>query len=385
MDTVGTRLPREAHTSRPWRIHQIAPEFEVLDVWRLPTTGGSGDFHRLLAVMRSLDAERSSPVVHALFAARWALGWLFRWDGSSDGIDSRVPSLRDRLPVGCGGGGSVVDEADSSPADALSGRFAPLYATDDEAALEIANRTVHGVLHLGWVPDGSGGHHGQMAILVKPNGLFGAGYLAAIAPFRHLIVYPAMLRAIGRAWRDQAPATASVRQVDPPEDVRDLSTLARVDYADAFVVETATCPDWTAEGWARVVLEGAPAELRAKLLSSWTALGLKNGTCGEAILGWEVRHASPETLLLGRDSRVGMPGELLFMRRPAGLLFATFIHHQTAVTRPLWASVEHAHVRTVSALLERACRAAADEVTESAAAGRPAGPAVEVRARGRRV
>jgi hypothetical protein len=25
--------------------------------------------------------------------------------------------------------------------------------------------------------------------------------MAAIAPFRHLIVYPAMLREIGRAWR----------------------------------------------------------------------------------------------------------------------------------------------------------------------------------------
>jgi hypothetical protein len=64
-----------------------------------------------------------------------------------------------------------------------------------------------------------------------------------------------------------------------------------------------------------------------------------------------------------------MPGELLFTRRPEGLLFATFVHHQTAVTRPLWASVEHAHVRTVSALLERARRAAAEVVTESAGAG----------------
>ncbi len=207
MVAVRTRLPREAHTSRPWLIHQIASEFDVLDVWTLPTPGGAGDFSRLIAVMRVLDAERSSPVVQALFAARWALGRLFRWDESSDGIDSRVPSLRERLPVGCGGSGSLVDEADSSPSDPSAGRFTPLYATNDEAALEIANRTVHGVLHLGWVPDGSdsGGYHGQMAILVKPNRLFGAGYLAAIAPFRHLIVYPAMLRAIGRAWRDQAP------------------------------------------------------------------------------------------------------------------------------------------------------------------------------------
>jgi len=39
--------------------------------------------------------------------------------------------------------------------------------------------------------------------LVKPNGLPGTGYLAAIRPFRHLIVYPALIRQTGRAW--QAP------------------------------------------------------------------------------------------------------------------------------------------------------------------------------------
>ena len=44
-----------------------------------------------------------------------------------------------------------------------------------------------------------------MAVLVKPNGLFGEAYLTAIAPFRYLIVYPAMLRTLGRQWRQQLP------------------------------------------------------------------------------------------------------------------------------------------------------------------------------------
>jgi hypothetical protein len=52
------------------------------------------------------------------------------------------------------------------------------------------------VLHLGWVRDGAG-HHGQMAVLVKPNGLVGSAYMAAITPFRHLIVYPRMMEQIG--------------------------------------------------------------------------------------------------------------------------------------------------------------------------------------------
>jgi hypothetical protein len=72
--------------------------------------------------------------------------------------------------------------------------------TDHEAALEIANRTVHGVLHLGWVRDGTRGYRGQMAILVKRNGLFGTAYMAAITPFRYLLVYPQMMRDIERRW-----------------------------------------------------------------------------------------------------------------------------------------------------------------------------------------
>ena len=67
--------------------------------------------------------------------------------------------------------------------------------------LEIANQTVHGVMHVGWVPDGPGRFRGQMAVLVRPNGALGVAYLAAIAPFRHLVVYPLMMRDIGRAWR----------------------------------------------------------------------------------------------------------------------------------------------------------------------------------------
>jgi hypothetical protein len=56
-------------------------------------------------------------------------------------------------------------------------------------------------MHMAWVPDGAGGHRGQMAVLVKPNGLLGNAYMAAIKPFRHLLVYPAMMQHLERDWR----------------------------------------------------------------------------------------------------------------------------------------------------------------------------------------
>ena len=31
------KLPATAHTSRPWRIHELTPDFQLEDVWALPT------------------------------------------------------------------------------------------------------------------------------------------------------------------------------------------------------------------------------------------------------------------------------------------------------------------------------------------------------------
>ena len=95
------------------------------------------------------------------------------------------------------------DERDAAP---RSGDlpFTVLYVTDDEWASEIVNRTVHAVLHIGWVQEESGDYRGQMAVLVKPNGRLGRAYMLAIAPFRHRIVYPTMLREFGAAWLSEA-------------------------------------------------------------------------------------------------------------------------------------------------------------------------------------
>jgi len=185
-------LDTAEHTARPWRIHEIAKDFRVLDVWALPTPGGPDDFPRLVRLMATFDPAETSAVARALFAIRWALGRLFGLDSNGTGLGTRVRSVRDRLPS---------DLADT-PSDFDGHLFTPLYVTRDELALEIANQTVHGIMHVGWVPDGMGGHRGQMAILVKPNGVLGTAYLTAIAPVRHLIVYPLMMRDIGRAWRE---------------------------------------------------------------------------------------------------------------------------------------------------------------------------------------
>jgi hypothetical protein len=188
------RLPNTAHTSRPWRIHELTPDFRLEDVWALPTPGGPDDFPRLVQALASPDrSQRSSRAVRALFAIRWKVGELLGWDDQEAGLGSRVSSLRDRLPV-------ELRDAPSGP-DLNTLPFSPLYMLDDEWAAEIANKTMHGVMHLGWVRDGTDGYRGEMAVYAKPNGLLGTVYMVAIRPFRHLIVYPLMMRQVERRWR----------------------------------------------------------------------------------------------------------------------------------------------------------------------------------------
>ena len=110
---VTGRLPLSAHTSQPWRIHEVARDFRVLDVWALPTPGGPDDFPLLVGLFETLDFTQGSAVVRALFAIRFKVGGLL-------GLD-RVPG------------------------ESRAAGFTPLYQTDDERAraraeLEAARR-----------------------------------------------------------------------------------------------------------------------------------------------------------------------------------------------------------------------------------------------------
>ena len=193
LPSTAMRLPNAAHTSQPWRIHELTPDFRLEDVWELPGTGGPGDFPRLVEMIAATDpAQGSSRAARTLWAIRWKLGELFGWDDPDAGLGGRVATLRKRLPA------DLRDGPSGPEFDALP--FSSLYLIEDEFAAEIANRTVHGVMHLGRVADETGGFRARIAVLVKPNGLFGTAYMAAIRPFRHLIVYPPMMRDGARAW-----------------------------------------------------------------------------------------------------------------------------------------------------------------------------------------
>ena len=149
-------------------------------------------------------------------------------------------------------------------------------------------------------------------------------------------------------------STPTVSQIPLPDDARALSTLPRVDYADACAVTVGV--DQSAAEWACAVIEDAPPRVRRDLWLGWIALGLRLGPpwSSDRVLGWKVKHRDPDAILLAADSWLGLRAELLLRSEPGGLLFATLIQLTNPAARAIWAAITSHHQRVVRSLLTHA-------------------------------
>jgi hypothetical protein len=352
-DVRFVRLPDAAHSSRPWRVHELTDDFELEDVWALPTPGGPDDLARFLQLVASQDAhDRDYPAVfRALFALRWKLGALLGWDSTALGIGERVPSLRARLPADLLAGPRGPDlravpgrvERDGPPI------FNSVYLTHDEWVAELANGTVHSLMHIGWVPDDSGGlHHAQMAVLTKPNGWFGKAYMAAIKPFRHALIYPMQARAIERRW--QSPGR--VRRVSVTEPI---AVAGGHDYADSFEL-CLTAPDrFTPEEWLRAGVEATPAWIKR---AAGHADGLDSARIVESDAELVVLEASDplmRTVLIGRNVE------------PERRILTTVLRYKRPrLARAVWALLGILHRRTAPRIVAGGVREEDDAASPAA-------------------
>ncbi len=175
-----------AHRARPWRIHALAADFELLDVWRFELPGAGIDAVAA-AVWRAAEELSGS----LLGRMRLWIGGALRWDDHD--FTRPIPGCREL---------SVADRLE--PAE-RAGTTAPwslreplvrtVYAFADESLYEVSNDTIHALIHLGVVDGGA-----TLAVYIKSRGLFSRAYMAAIAPFRHAIVYPALIASVERGW-----------------------------------------------------------------------------------------------------------------------------------------------------------------------------------------
>jgi Protein of unknown function (DUF2867) len=326
------KLPETAHTSRPWRIHEIAPDFRLEDVWELPTPGGRADLARLVQLAVSLSAGYEYPsVFRGLFALRWKLGKLFGWDEPGAGVGDRVPSLRERLPT------DLLEGPRGPDLHAVPGRaemdgppiFVSLYQTRDEWVTEYASKTVHSLMHIGWVPDDcGGGYHAQMAVLVKPNGWLGKAYMAAIKPVRHALVYPMLLRSIRHQW--QAPDRVRRVSVTDP-----IAAARRYNYADAFELWLEG-PDRVApEEWVRAGVDATPSWIK-RIAGHADGLGsARIAESNEEVVVLEASDPLMDTVMVGRN-----------VEPDRRVLTTALRYRRPLLARSVWALVGMLHRRT---------------------------------------
>jgi hypothetical protein len=97
MEGKKMKLPKIAHTSRRWRVHEITKDFELEDVWRLPTPGSPDDLARLVEWFTTPARIRFFSAPYSRFAG--SSGRCLAGTNPGSGVDERVPSLRKRLPA----------------------------------------------------------------------------------------------------------------------------------------------------------------------------------------------------------------------------------------------------------------------------------------------
>ena len=196
-----SRATSEEYRRLTLRAHSLLADVPLHDVWRVALPGG-GPSRTMQDVRSVLQAARRSqplsPPVRALFALRWLLGRLFRWDRPLS--EPEVWSFRTRL--------TEADRRQSTvEPGTLDGPFAVLYVHTAEAVSEIRNATVHAFLvwALEPAPDG---YQLFWAIHVLPVSAWTRPYLALIDPFRRWLVYPSLLRRIHEAWAREFKSAA---------------------------------------------------------------------------------------------------------------------------------------------------------------------------------
>jgi uncharacterized protein DUF2867 len=185
--------PREFR-ARPLRVHALLHDVPLEDAWAVPLSGGgaSRSIQDLRAVMVA-GRETAPALVQGLFWLRGRIGALFGWDHQRPAWNAE--SFADRL--------KPADRAQSLVAPGTpDGIFNLLYRFEDEQLSELRNATVHAFLSLS-IRQTPGGYLAYLGVFVQPVHRFTRLYMGAIAPFRRLVVYPAIIRKMQSAWAER--------------------------------------------------------------------------------------------------------------------------------------------------------------------------------------
>jgi uncharacterized protein DUF2867 len=191
------------HLDHPWLVHTLAPDFELLDVWRFDAGGRSVALDELVASFW----EAAGGIGGSLLGrARLVLGRVFGWDDHD--FSRAIPGCRERsLAERLTPAERAVSRAPADvPSPLAAVKVRTVYVLRDEALYEVSNDTIHALIHCA-VADGEP----TLAVYIKSRGVLSRLYMAAIGPLRHAVVYPALVRRV-EASLSGATAVAAVER-----------------------------------------------------------------------------------------------------------------------------------------------------------------------------
>jgi hypothetical protein len=188
---------RQAHFAHPWRVHTLAADFKLLDVWRFEVQldAGRGFDAFLDTYWEAIHAVERFP----LSRMRVAIGRVMGWDDAPNSL--AIPGCTEHLVA------ERLDAADRArnrftadePSPLPVAKLKPVYRFDDEVLYEVSNDTVHALMHVSYAP----GAAPELAVYIKSRGLFTQLYMAAIWPARRAIIYPSLISLVERGWHAQ--------------------------------------------------------------------------------------------------------------------------------------------------------------------------------------
>ena len=175
----------------PLRVHTFLAGVPLHDVWAvdLPRTRSGITLDEFLRTA-SACLLTPTPVVRALLNIRLFIGRLLGWDGEP--ATTAGETFTKRL--------SIVDRSKSVvPAGTREGLFRVVYRFENEQLLEVINRTAHAAA-LSALVETPDAYRFYFGVYVRNVGRFTPVYMALIDPFRKLVVYPSLLRAVRAKW-----------------------------------------------------------------------------------------------------------------------------------------------------------------------------------------
>jgi hypothetical protein len=188
----------------PLRVHQFLAGVPLHDVWAVdlpsPRAGITLDEFLRAANERLFTPTR---VARGLLRLRLRVGRLFGWDRPGASTQA-APTFADRL--------TDADRARSLAPTGVregpDGLFRVVYRFQNEKLVELINRTVHAAA-LSALVENANRYRFYFAVYVRSVGPWTPFYMAAIDPFRKLIVYPSLLRSARANWDRTMGASAN--------------------------------------------------------------------------------------------------------------------------------------------------------------------------------